>query len=125
MYYNINPYSRYQKGLRLDHLFPERFDGVCACGCNRVLHGRRRRWYSDECRQTSYRVLCIIKGDTSVIRHQLELVDDGVCRSCGIKSENWEADHILPVHKGGGGCYLDNFQTLCKSCHIKKTILQK
>jgi 5-methylcytosine-specific restriction protein A len=29
----------------------------------------------------------------------------------------WEADHILPVIEGGGGCGLDNLRTLCWKCH--------
>ncbi len=33
----------------------------------------------------------------------------------------WDADHILPVAQGGGGCDLDNFQTLCVWCHREKT----
>lgn len=33
----------------------------------------------------------------------------------------WQADHILPVEHGGGGCGLDNFQTLCIPCHKRKT----
>jgi 5-methylcytosine-specific restriction endonuclease McrA len=33
----------------------------------------------------------------------------------------WEADHIVPVEKGGGGSGLPNFQTLCCACHRIKT----
>ena len=33
----------------------------------------------------------------------------------------WHADHILPVFKGGGETGLDNIQTLCVSCHKKKS----
>jgi len=33
----------------------------------------------------------------------------------------WDADHILPVSEGGGECGLDNLQTLCIACHLKKT----
>lgn len=29
----------------------------------------------------------------------------------------WDADHIIPVKKGGGLCGLDNLRTLCISCH--------
>ena len=36
----------------------------------------------------------------------------------------WEADHILPVHLGGGQCGLDNLQTLCYWCHKKNTLEQ-
>jgi 5-methylcytosine-specific restriction endonuclease McrA len=33
----------------------------------------------------------------------------------------WEADHILPVVEGGGGCGLENYRTLCTPCHKKET----
>jgi 5-methylcytosine-specific restriction enzyme A len=29
----------------------------------------------------------------------------------------WDADHILPVCKGGGECGLENLRTLCIPCH--------
>lgn len=29
----------------------------------------------------------------------------------------WDADHIVPVIEGGGECDLDNYRTLCCSCH--------
>lgn len=33
----------------------------------------------------------------------------------------WEADHIVPVVEGGGGCELDNYRTLCVPCHKAET----
>ncbi|EPT28685.1 SWI2/SNF2-containing protein [Toxoplasma gondii ME49] len=33
----------------------------------------------------------------------------------------WHADHIIPVHQGGGLCDLTNVQTLCRACHQLKT----
>jgi 5-methylcytosine-specific restriction endonuclease McrA len=33
----------------------------------------------------------------------------------------WEADHIMPVVEGGGGCGLDNIRTLCVPCHRRET----
>jgi hypothetical protein len=33
----------------------------------------------------------------------------------------WEMDHIVEVVNGGGGCGLDNLQTLCVVCHKAKT----
>lgn len=36
----------------------------------------------------------------------------------------WEADHIVPVQEGGGGCGLDGYQTLCIGCHRRKTAEQ-
>jgi len=35
----------------------------------------------------------------------------------------WDADHVTAVGLGGGGALLDNFQTLCKPCHMAKTKL--
>jgi 5-methylcytosine-specific restriction endonuclease McrA len=33
----------------------------------------------------------------------------------------WQADHIHPVGLGGGGCGLENIQTLCHRCHAQKS----
>eukprot|EP00516_Mucochytrium_quahogii_P004990 CAMPEP_0203753782 /NCGR_PEP_ID=MMETSP0098-20131031/7497_1 /ASSEMBLY_ACC=CAM_ASM_000208 /TAXON_ID=96639 /ORGANISM=" , Strain NY0313808BC1" /LENGTH=1463 /DNA_ID=CAMNT_0050644529 /DNA_START=129 /DNA_END=4517 /DNA_ORIENTATION=+ len=33
----------------------------------------------------------------------------------------WDADHELAVALGGGSAELDNYQTLCKPCHLAKT----
>jgi len=33
----------------------------------------------------------------------------------------WDADHIVAVAEGGGGCGLENMQTLCLWCHREKT----
>jgi 5-methylcytosine-specific restriction endonuclease McrA len=37
----------------------------------------------------------------------------------------WDADHIKPVVEDGGGCGLENYQTLCVWCHKEKTARQK
>jgi 5-methylcytosine-specific restriction endonuclease McrA len=34
-----------------------------------------------------------------------------------IRRTLWQADHILPVAEGGGGCSLENLRTLCLPCH--------
>lgn len=33
----------------------------------------------------------------------------------------WEADHIIPVAEGGGGCGPEGYRTLCIACHRKQT----
>lgn len=33
----------------------------------------------------------------------------------------WEADHIVPVVEGGGGCGLEGYRTLCVPCHKTHT----
>lgn len=37
----------------------------------------------------------------------------------------YQIDHIKPVAHGGGGCGLDNLQTLCTACHKAKTAAQR
>lgn len=33
----------------------------------------------------------------------------------------WEADHIVPVSEGGGGCGPEGYRTLCLPCHRTET----
>ena len=101
-------------------LFPS-IKGKCACACGVKLHGRKRKWSSNECRDNSLVRFQVIKGEGKVIRQLLFEQEQGFCRKCGVYDENWEADHIIPVHKGGGACELVNFQTLCPSCHKEKS----
>jgi hypothetical protein len=119
----LNNHIRYQKGFNLNHLFPP-IPGFCACGCNRPLKGKQKKWASRDCNNRVYLEFAILKGNTGIIRKTLLLRDSGFCRKCGVFDENWEADHIVPVYNGGGACTIDNFQTLCPSCHIEKTIFQ-
>ncbi len=37
------------------------------------------------------------------------------------RSSLWDADHIIPVVEGGGGCGLENYRTLCCWCHRRET----
>jgi 5-methylcytosine-specific restriction endonuclease McrA len=118
--YMVDHFKRYQVGLMLVDLYPS-LDSKCACGCGCSLPERKKRWYSNECRDSAYITFAIIKGDVSVIREHLYLIDRGACRSCGLISDDWEADHILPVYMGGGACDISNFQTLCNGCHKEKS----
>lgn len=34
-----------------------------------------------------------------------------------LEGNAWQADHIIPVYKGGGLCDIDNLRTLCTLCH--------
>ena len=40
------------------------------------------------------------------------------------KRSLWEADHKLAVANGGGCLGLDNYQTLCKKCHVRKSVAE-
>ncbi|CAD7953557.1 unnamed protein product [Amoebophrya sp. A120] len=54
-------------------------------------------------------------------RHYLTEVITGRAHRSGLLNPLWQADHVLGVMFGGGQCKKDNFQTLCISCHAKKT----
>ena len=105
----------------MEDYYPSPGDGTCACGCGVKLTGRRTRWASNECRTAAVRLAFVVHGDTGFIRRLLLRRDNGMCAVCGRKTRDWEADHIIPVAEGGGGCTLENFQTLCYDCHKRKT----
>ena len=49
--------------------------------------------------------------------------DSYTCVTCGLVDKSGrllEADHIVPLHKGGDDA-LGNMRTLCKSCHREAT----
>jgi 5-methylcytosine-specific restriction endonuclease McrA len=35
--------------------------------------------------------------------------------------EQWEVDHVVPLHKGGIGIGLENVQVICTKCHRRKS----
>lgn len=116
----IDPFSRKQPDFTMQEMFSDK-KGECACGCGLKLTGRKKRWGSKKCSNNAYHLYSIIKGDTRAIRRGLKIRDKSICKHCNKKTEKWDADHIIPVYAGGGGCTLDNFQTLCRPCHVIKT----
>lgn len=42
------------------------------------------------------------------------------CRRCG-RAGRMEVDHVIPLDRGGAPWDPANLQTLCRSCHIRKT----
>lgn len=117
----LDKFKRYQSGLRMSQIYPNRKDGFCSCGCGKELSGRRRRWATQQCEKNAVIRFKIIKGDIKYIRRELQRRDKGACNRCGQITHDWDADHILPVCQGGGACEITNFQTLCKGCHKNKT----
>lgn len=82
----------------------------------------------------------LLRSDPAYVRRRVFDRDRGVCASCGVDTERpedrdrlradlgyrgtihlWEADHIVAVADGGGGCGLEGYQTLCCLCHHRKT----
>jgi 5-methylcytosine-specific restriction endonuclease McrA len=43
------------------------------------------------------------------------------CERMGYVIEGKEVDHIKPIRFGGAALLLNNLQTLCKSCHARKS----
>ena len=125
----IDPFSRIQtskSGLSLTTLFPNPAPNICACGCGKSLTGRKHRWDSEKCSHFALIVLRVIRGHADTIKALLHLYNGGrCCQKCGIVGEALELDHVIPVHKGGGGCWLNNYQLLCKSCHLEKSIAER
>ncbi len=116
----INHFKRYQTNLLLEDLFPTR-NGICCCGCETPLKGKQRRWASPDCNSRAMCIYGVIVGNSDTIRTQLYYEQKGYCQHCGLLTDDWQADHIIPVHKGGGATGLWNFQTLCIDCHKKKS----
>lgn len=112
---------RYRTGLAVKDVFPLRDDGLCACGCGAQLQGKQKRWSSKKCSKAAVLEFRIQKGDVKHIRKALLKRDKAVCACCKEKVERWEADHVLAVVNGGGGCSLDGYRTLCVACHREKT----
>lgn len=62
-----------------------------------------------------------IRTNPGYVRQQVFKRDQGVCAACGKDRHQWQADHIVPVAEGGGGCGLDGYRTLCTKCHQLET----
>ena len=45
------------------------------------------------------------------------------CVQCG-KAGRLECDHVVPLERGGDPWDMDNLQTLCRNCHIAKTLAE-
>lgn len=45
---------------------------------------------------------------------------NGLCAECHLKCKCYEYDHIISLSNGGSNA-IENFQILCKDCHLKKT----
>ncbi len=109
----------------------ERDKGVCAL-CGRDTEKLKREWatalgayeaekskgYSDEYLKAWRR-----PHWTQVIRIYWDKPDLPL-PPAGFPKEDrrwWEADHIVPVIEGGGGCDYTGYRTLCIPCHKSET----
>ncbi len=121
---NLNRYQRKQTKLQFSNLYPKPTrKGQCRCGCKRKVRPPKRFWARKQCSDDAGEYFFLIKGYTSTVRRLVFARDAGYCAQCSVHCwhDGWEADHILEVVRGGGGCDLSNYQTLCKPCHLAKT----
>lgn len=63
-----------------------------------------------------------ISADWIARRQRILVRDAFICRSCGVVCHGKDAhvDHIVPLEDGGDD-HSSNLQTLCASCHGRKT----
>jgi 5-methylcytosine-specific restriction endonuclease McrA len=127
----VDHFARVQS-VPIGDMFPLN-GNLCGCGCGAEVTGRRRRWATDSCKYFAQAVWAIINGHSETISSYLKLYHGVVaCIECGITDFYTEyanglsvssvhKDHIVPVFKGGGGCWLSNYQYLCDTCHKQKT----
>lgn len=103
----------------------ERDRGVCA-GCGLNTHALRT-WLKHlrvmAERSAVYQRRHLLTRAVLEVRNQLGALGfaarDRPCYPWG--GHLWEADHVVPVVEGGGGCGLDNYRTLCLPCHKEET----
>jgi 5-methylcytosine-specific restriction endonuclease McrA len=80
-----------------------------------------------------------ILTDPGYVREVVFKRDGGICAKCETSTcadldlklkpwrgwrgsgHRWHADHIVPVVEGGGECDLENYRTLCVTCHKQET----
>ena len=111
---------------------------LCFCGCGKEAIKPRRNWHSDKCVEDWK-----IRNQPAYAREMVWKRDLGVCAICRCNTDinktlkrhgqlnaapdgrmpptTWQADHIVPVCRGGGQCGLENLQTLCSPCHKEET----
>lgn len=118
----IHRYQRYQKKPFTIRSIFTHTPGECLCGCKKPITGKRRVWATDTCYKYAWLLYCIIKGRVEVIKTLIRIYQGDWCKGCGVELKYaGELDHIVPVFKGGGGCWLSNYQLLCTECHKHKT----
>lgn len=128
-------------------LLPKGVNGRSLCRfCHEEIPKRRRTFCSDECvdqhklrtnpgylRKRVYRRdrgVCAACGmDTVELESWLRetkapkatwIRQLGAAQSDRRRRGFWDADHILPVFKGGGECDLSNVRSLCILCHRER-----
>lgn len=118
----VNDWRDRNDPVRIRSRVLERDRGICAhcqkdCVTAELLaqeSGGLWRWLAKkECANMEWtESWSFIDGYVRIRRREIGVAHDG---------HAWEADHIVPVIEGGGLCGLENYRTLCLTCHRKET----
>lgn len=106
-------------GARLRHVVHERDQGVCAlCGLDTAKLARILKHFS-----RSLDVMTLAVPDGERLYNVRRTARWAIFERLGFIPDRtfWEADHIVPVVRGGGSCGLENIRTLCIPCHRDET----
>lgn len=113
-----NPFRRTFPSSRIHTLFMS--DSHCDCGCGRVTQGRR--FASNTCADVTYFAAHMLGNQGERLYRFLVDLRGAKCEKCGDENGPFDVDHITEVNEGGGMCWIDNFQLLCRDkCHKEKT----
>lgn len=93
--------------------------GTCAF-CNSELHDRRKIFCDRRCRRAFNRKYRFFVITWRQIRYRTFRRDGWCCVKCGRRAR--EVDHKIPLSMGGNEFDVNNCQSLCRSCHVQKTI---
>ena len=88
--------------------------------CDSKLCDRRRIFCNSKCRRAFNRKYRFFVITWRQVRYRTFRRDGWSCVKCGRRAR--EVDHIIPLSDGGNEFDLGNCQSLCKSCHMQKTI---
>jgi 5-methylcytosine-specific restriction endonuclease McrA len=83
-----------------------------------------RHWCVGDCKCKYYDALELQNPEW--LRFRVLERDGGKCAHCGVIVVDWDMDHIVPLALAPRDIFywtLANLQTLCKTCHKKKTVL--
>jgi 5-methylcytosine-specific restriction endonuclease McrA len=86
--------------------------------CGRALPGHRTPYCSRRCQ---WRFHGHYFWDSA--RSYVMLRDRYTCRLCGIRhrARELDVDHIVEIARGGAALEYSNLQTVCRTCHSRKT----
>lgn len=106
---------------RINSLVLQRDKGVCSCcgidtlNLNKRLKELSRKEPDPDNVEAYFREIKKISLYIGIKTSTIQDIVKGTRRK-----RFYDIDHIKDVQKGGGCCFIDNLQTLCLVCHMKK-----